>query len=86
MLKIENLASSKDLGRAEMQAIVGGNDIFSNSGNNAILQGSGLSFASPQIIVAPVMQIDASTRTVVDTTNIVKPLTSVGSIISGIRQ
>jgi hypothetical protein len=86
MLKIENLASSKDLGRAEMRAIVGGNDIFANSGNNAIFQNGGLSFASPQIIVAPVMQIDASTHTVVDTSSIIKPITAVGSIVSGIKQ
>ena len=35
MLKIENLAVSKELGRAEMGAIVGGASIFQNNGINA---------------------------------------------------
>ena len=53
MLKIENLAVSKELGRAEMGAIVGGASIFQNNGinYNSI---SGFAFASPQTNVAPV--------------------------------
>ncbi|WP_321798054.1 hypothetical protein [Caballeronia sp. J97] len=82
MLKIENLAVSKDLGRAEMGAIVGGASIFQNNGINANYNG-GFSFASPQTNVAPVTQVDASTHTNVDLTNITKTLATVGSEVLG---
>ncbi|WP_321798032.1 hypothetical protein [Caballeronia sp. J97] len=84
MLKIENLAVSKDLGRAEMGAIVGGASIFQNNGVNANVNG-GFSFASPQTNVAPVTQVDASTHTNVDLTNITKTLATVGSEILGAK-
>ncbi|WP_321798036.1 hypothetical protein [Caballeronia sp. J97] len=82
MLKIDNLAVSKDLDRAEMGAIVGGSSIFQNNGVNANVNG-GFAFASPQINVAPVTQVDASTHTNVDLTNVTKTLASVGSLIEG---
>ena len=84
MLKIENLAVSKELGRAEMGAIVGGTSIFQNNGVNANYNG-GFSFASPQTNVAPVTQVDASTHTNVDLTNVTKTLASVGSLIEGAK-
>ncbi|WP_321798034.1 hypothetical protein [Caballeronia sp. J97] len=83
MLKIDNLAVSKDLGRAEMGAIVGGSSIFQNNGINANVNG-GFSFASPQTNVAPVTQVDASQHTDVDVKNITKSLTSVGSLLGGV--
>ncbi|BAN27812.1 hypothetical protein [Caballeronia insecticola] len=85
MLKIDNLAVSKELDRAEMGAIVGGNSIFQNNGINANLQAGGVSFASPQTNVAPVTQVDASTHTDVDVTNVTKSLASVGSLLQGVK-
>ncbi|SAL55031.1 hypothetical protein AWB74_02513 [Caballeronia arvi] len=83
MLKIENLAVSKELGRAEMGAIVGGTSIFQNNGINANVNG-GFSFASPQTNIAPVTQVDASQHTDVDVKNITKSLASVGSLLGGV--
>ncbi|AET93304.1 hypothetical protein [Caballeronia cordobensis] len=82
MLKIENLAVSKELCRAEMGAIAGGS-IFQNNGINANVNG-GFSFASPQTNIAPVTQVDASTHTDVDVKNITKSLASVGSLLGGV--
>ena len=84
MLKIENLAVSKELGRAEMGAIVGGASIFQNNGINANVNG-GFSFASPQTNIAPVTQVDASQHTDVDVKNITKSLASVGSLLEGVK-
>ena len=84
MMKIENLAVSKELDRAEMEAIAGGS-IFQNNGINANLQAGGVSFASPQTNVAPVTQVDASTHTDVDAKTITKTLTSVGSLLEGVK-
>ena len=83
MLKIENLAVSKELGRAEMGAIVGGAGIFQNNGvnYNSI---SCFAFASPQTNVAPVTQVDASQHIDVDVKNITKSLSSVGSLLGGV--
>jgi hypothetical protein len=83
MLKIDNLAVSKELGRAEMGAIVGGASIFQNNGINSNYN-SGFSFASPQTNVAPVTQVDASQHTDVDVKNITKSLSSVGSLLGGV--
>ncbi|SAL55000.1 hypothetical protein AWB74_02511 [Caballeronia arvi] len=83
MLKIENLAVSKELGRAEMGAIVGGTSIFQNNGINANVNG-GFAFASPQTNIAPVTQVDASQHTDVDVKNITKSLASVGSLLGGV--
>ena len=83
MLKIENLAVSKELGRAEMGAIVGGASIFQNNGINANSI-SGFAFASPQTNVAPVTQVDASQHTDVDVKNITKTLSSIGSLLGGV--
>ncbi|AJG24365.1 hypothetical protein [Cupriavidus basilensis] len=40
-----------------------GGNVFLNAGVNALQNGSGLLFASPNIITAPVTQIDLSTHT-----------------------
>ena len=84
MLKIENLAVSKELGRAEMGAIVGGASIFQNNGINANSI-SGFAFASPQTNVAPVTQVDASQHVDVDVKNITKSLDSIGSLLHGVK-
>ncbi|MDR5816993.1 MULTISPECIES: hypothetical protein [unclassified Caballeronia] len=84
MLKIDNLAVSKELDRAEMGAIVGGS-VFQNNAINANGQLGGVSFASPQTNVAPVTQVDASTHTDVDLTNVTKSLTAVGSLVQGMK-
>ncbi|SAK66866.1 hypothetical protein AWB76_03915 [Caballeronia temeraria] len=84
MLKIESLAVSKELDREEMGAIVGGSSIFQNNGINSNYNG-GFSFASPQTNVAPVTQVDASTHTNVDLTNVTKSLDAVGSVLGGVK-
>ncbi|EKS70750.1 MULTISPECIES: hypothetical protein [Caballeronia] len=84
MLKIESLAVSKELDREEMGAIVGGSSIFQNNGVNANVNG-GFSFASPQTNVAPVTQVDASTHTNVDLTNVTKSIDAVGSVLGGVK-
>ena len=84
MLKIDNLAVSKELDRAEMGAIAGGS-YFQNNGINANLQAGGVSFASPQTNIAPVTQVDASTHTDVDVKDVTKQLTSVGSLLGGVK-
>jgi hypothetical protein len=84
MLKIENLPVSKALDRAEMSAIAGGFSILQNNGINANYQ-SGVSFASPQINVAPVTQVDASQYTNVDLTNVAKSIDSIGSLLHGVK-
>ncbi|MDR5816884.1 MULTISPECIES: hypothetical protein [unclassified Caballeronia] len=84
MLKIDNLAVHKDLDRAEMRAIAGGFSIMQNNGINANYQ-SGVSFASPQVNVAPVTQVDASQYTKLDLTNVTKSLDSLGSLLQGVK-
>ena len=84
MLKIDNLAVSKELDRAEMGAIAGGS-IFQNNGVNANLQAGGVSFASPQTNVAPVTQVDAAQYTDVDVKTITKTLTPVGSLLQDVK-
>ena len=83
MLKIENLAVSKDLGRAEMGAIAGGS-IFQNNGINSNYN-SGFSALSSQTNIAPVTQEDASTHTDVDVKDVTKQLTAVGSLLGGVK-
>jgi hypothetical protein len=83
MLKIENLSVSKELDRAEMGAIVGGNAAaFGGIDTN---YNGGLSFASPQTIVNPVVALDASTHTNVDVKSITKSIDAVGSLLNGVR-
>jgi hypothetical protein len=84
MLKIDNLAVSKELDPAEMRAISGGFSILQNNGINANTQ-SGVSFASPQVNVAPVTQVDASQYTKIDLTNMTKSLDSIGSLLQGMK-
>lgn len=83
-MKIDNIAVSKDLAREEMEAIVG-DSVFQNNGVNANLEAGGVSFASPQTNVAPVTQVDASTHTDVDLKEITKSVSSVGSLIQGMK-
>jgi hypothetical protein len=85
MLTIKNLAASKELDRAEMGAIKGGMDIFSNAGVNANAQIGGVSFGSSQTNNAPVTQIDASQHTRVDATTVNKSLDAIGSLIGGVK-
>jgi len=83
MLKIDNLAVSKDLGRAEMSAIAGGS-VFQNNGINSNYNG-GFSALSSQTNIAPVAQVDASTHTDVDVKDVTKQLTAVGSLLGGVK-
>ncbi|WP_250528594.1 hypothetical protein [Caballeronia sp. GAWG2-1] len=83
MLTIKNLVASKELDRAEMGAITGGNSLFSNAGINSNVQAGGVSFASPQANIAPVSQVDASTTTNVDLKTVNKSITAVGSLLGG---
>jgi hypothetical protein len=58
-LMIKDLASSKQLDASDMSAIHGGSNF--NFGNSNFAAGGG--FASPSIVVAPVTQVDASSKT-----------------------
>ena len=83
-LTIQNLPLEQDLDSAKMGAVRGGS-IFVNSGTNAIVGGSGVSFASPNTIVAPVTQVDASTRTNVDMKTVSNMLNNVGGIVQALQ-
>jgi hypothetical protein len=83
-LTIQNLALEQDLDHAKMGAVRGGS-IFVNSGVNAITGGSGVSFASPNTIFAPVTQVDASTRTDVDVKSVTNSLNNVGGIVAALQ-
>jgi len=58
-LMIKDLAASKQLDASDMSAIHGGSNY--NFGNSNFAAGGG--FASPSIVVAPVTQVDASSKT-----------------------
>jgi len=79
-LAIQNLSVAQDLDSAKMHAVRGGS-LFGNFGVNAITNGAGLSFASPNIIVAPVTQVDASSHTNVDLKSISNMLSNIGGIV-----
>ncbi len=83
-LTIQNLPLEQDLGHAKMGAVRGGS-IFVNSGVNAITGGSGVSFASPNTICAPVTQVDASTRTDVDMKSLTNTINNVGGIVQALE-
>ncbi|MFC4342461.1 hypothetical protein [Cupriavidus numazuensis] len=83
-LTIQNLPLEQDLDHAKMGAVRGGS-VFVNSGTNAIVGGAGVSFFSPNTIVAPVTQVDASTRTNVDLTSINNLLNNVGGIAQAVQ-
>jgi hypothetical protein len=85
MLIIKDLAAAKDLDRCAMLAITGGSSVFSNSALNANMQVGGVSFASAQGNFAPVTQADASQHTNVDTLTVDKSITSIGSLLGGIK-
>ena len=59
MLTIKDLASTKQLGASEMSAVRGGRNV--NFGNRNFAIGGG--FASPSAVIAPVTQVDASSKT-----------------------
>ncbi|MGF6596123.1 hypothetical protein P3T23_000830 [Paraburkholderia sp. GAS448] len=76
-LMIKDLSLDKELSRKEMTAVSGGS-VFQNNGVNAIANGGGFSFASPNVITAPVTQVDASTKTYVDLTNVSNTINNLG--------
>jgi hypothetical protein len=59
MLTIKDLASTKQLGAVEMSAVRGGSNINALNTNFASSGG----FASPSTVIAPVTQVDASSKT-----------------------
>ena len=83
-LTIQNLPLEQDLDSTKMGAVRGGS-VFVNSGINAITGGAGVSFASPNTIVAPVTQVDASTRTNVDMKTVSNMLNNVGGIVQALQ-
>ncbi|CAG2134022.1 hypothetical protein LMG31506_01287 [Cupriavidus yeoncheonensis] len=83
-LTIQNLPLEQDLDHARMGAVRGGS-IFVNSGVNAITGGSGVSFASPNTIFAPVTQVDASTRTDVDIKSVTNTINNVGGMVAALQ-
>ncbi|WER48642.1 hypothetical protein CupriaWKF_28150 [Cupriavidus sp. WKF15] len=83
-LTIQNLPLEQDLDHAKMGAVRGGS-IFVNSGVNAITGGSGVSFASPNTIFAPVTQVDASTRTDVDMKSVTNTINNVGGMVAALQ-
>ena len=58
MLNIKDLASSKELGATEMSAVRGGSNF--NIGNRNVASSGG--FASPAAVIAPVTQVDATSK------------------------
>ena len=80
-LAIHNLSVEQSLDAAKMRAVCGGS-VFANFGVNAITGGGGLSFASPNIITAPVTQVDASTHTNVDLKSISNMINNVGGVVA----
>ncbi|CAG9175763.1 hypothetical protein [Cupriavidus pinatubonensis] len=83
-LTIQNLPVEQDLDHAKMSAVRGGS-IFLNSGTNAIVGGSGVSFASPNTIFAPVTQVDASTRTDVDIKTVQNTINNLGGVVAALQ-
>ena len=83
-ITIANLPVAQDLDSAKMRAVRGGS-VFLNAGVNAISNGAGLSFASPNSITAPVTQVDASTHTNVDLKTVTNSLSNVGGIVSALQ-
>jgi hypothetical protein len=83
-LTIQNLSLEQDLDHAKMGAVRGGS-VFVNSGVNAITGGSGVSFASPNTIFAPVTQVDASTRTNVDMKSVTNTINNLGGIVAALQ-
>ena len=59
MLNIKDLAASKQLGAIEMSTVRGGSNYNALNQNVAFSGG----FASPAIVVAPVTQVDATSKT-----------------------
>jgi hypothetical protein len=59
MLTIKDLASTKQLGAVEMSAVRGGSNV--NAFNTNFASSGG--FASPSAVIAPVTQVDASSKT-----------------------
>jgi hypothetical protein len=85
MLTIKDLAAARDLDRCAMLAIKGGASLFSNSAMNSNMQVGGVSFASAQGNFAPVTQADASQHTSVDMLTVDKSITSIGSLLGGVK-
>ena len=83
-LIIQNLPLEQDLDRAKMGAVRGGS-LFLNSAVNAISGGGGVMFASPNTIVAPVTQVDASTRTDVDMKSVMNSINNVGGVVAALQ-
>ncbi|CAG2159934.1 hypothetical protein [Cupriavidus numazuensis] len=83
-LTIQNLPVEQDLDHAKMSAVRGGS-IFVNSGTNAIVGGSGVSFASPNTIFAPVTQVDASMRTNVDIKTVQNTINNLGGVVAALQ-
>ncbi|MGN5476173.1 hypothetical protein ACTMU2_01530 [Cupriavidus basilensis] len=83
-LTIQNLPLEQDLDHAKMGAVRGGS-VFVNSGINAITGGSGVSFASPNTIFAPVTQVDASTRTNVDIKTVTNTINNLGGMVAALQ-
>ena len=59
MLTIKDLAASKQLGSIEMATVRGGTNV--NFGNQNVAFSGG--FASPAAVIAPVTQVDVSSKT-----------------------
>ena len=83
-LTIQNLPLEQDLAHATMGTVRGGS-VFVNSGVNAITGGSGVSFASPNTIFAPVTQVDASTRTNVDMKSVTNTINNLGGMVAALQ-
>ena len=59
MMTIKDLATSKQLGASDMSAVRGGSNY--NAGNQNLAYSGG--FASPAAVIAPVTQVDATSKT-----------------------
>jgi len=83
-LTIQDLPAEKELDRAAMRAVCGGS-LFVNNAINSIFNNAQISFASPNIITAPVTQVDASTTVNIDFKGLFSALGNLGGILKGLQ-
>lgn len=83
-LTIQDLPVEQHLDREAMRALRGGS-LFLNSAVNAILNHAQFSFASPNIIAAPVTQVDASTTVNIDLSALNNVMNNLGGILKGFQ-
>lgn len=83
-LTIKDLPVEQHLDREAMRALRGGS-LFLNNAVNAIFNNAQFSFASPNIITAPVTQVDASTSVNINLSVLNNAMNNLGGILKGLQ-